>query len=77
MQGAIDVGIAQYGGRLIPRSVVEQRNDELTATYRFINEHGGLFIGVGVNASLATAGDVDNAVNPGWRTALIDTVITT
>lgn len=77
MQGPIDVGIAQYGGRLIPRSVVENNNHELMEAYRFINNNGGQFIGVGVNASLATAGNPDNSVNPGWRTALIDTVITT
>lgn len=77
MQGAIEVGIAQYGGRLIPRSVVEDTNSALTDAYRFINNNGGQFIGVGVNVSMAVAGDVDNAVNPGWRTALIDTVITT
>lgn len=77
MQGPIDVGIAQYGGRLIPRSVVLENNDALTDAYRAINNLGAQFIGVGVNVSLAVAGDVSNAVNPGWRTALIDTVITT
>jgi hypothetical protein len=77
MQGPIDVGIAQYGGRLIPRSVVETNNDALTAAYRNITATGAQFIGVGLNASLKVAGDVDNAVDPGWRTALIDTVITT
>jgi hypothetical protein len=77
MQGTIEVGIAQYGGRLIPRSVVEERNEDLTNAYRLINNNGGQFIGVGINVSMAVAGDVVNAVNPGWRTALIDTVITT
>ncbi|KAK3114359.1 hypothetical protein LTR53_007396 [Teratosphaeriaceae sp. CCFEE 6253] len=77
MQGPINVGIAQYGGRLIPRDVVLHDNSALTDAYRFINNHGGQFIGVGVNVSMKVAGDVDNAVNPGWRTALIDTVLTT
>lgn len=77
MQGPIDVGIAQYGGRLIPRSLVENNNTALTDAYRFINNNGGQFIGVGVNVSKAVAGDVYNSVNPGWRTTLIDTVITT
>ena len=77
MQSPIEVGIAQYGGRLIPRSVVENDNEALTEAYRFINENGAQFIGVGVNVSLAVASDVDNSVNAGWRTALIDTVITT
>lgn len=77
MQGAIQVGIAQYGGWLMPRSVVESNNTGLTATYRNINNMGAQFIGVGVNVSKAVAGDVDNAVLPAWRTTLIDTVITT
>ncbi|EMC98973.1 hypothetical protein BAUCODRAFT_65846 [Baudoinia panamericana UAMH 10762] len=77
MQGPIEVGIAQYGGRLIPRSVVQHNNSALIQAYREINNLGGQFIGVGVNVSMANAGNPYNAVNPGWRTALIDTVLTT
>ncbi|KAK5709823.1 hypothetical protein LTR17_019437 [Elasticomyces elasticus] len=77
MQGPIQVGIAQYGGRLIPREVVVKNNSALTDAYRFINNQGAQFIGVGVNVSPAVAGNPNNAVNPGWRTTLIDTVITT
>jgi aspartate/glutamate racemase len=57
--------------------VVENDNDALTDAYRAINNLGAQFIGVGVNTSFKVAGNVYNAVNPGWRTALIDTVITT
>lgn len=78
MQGAIEVGIAQYGGWLIPRSVVETNNDDLTDTYRYITEDGAQFIGVGLNVSKALVGsDIYNAVLPAWRDTLIDTVITT
>ncbi|KAH0129741.1 FAD/FMN-containing isoamyl alcohol oxidase MreA, partial [Aureobasidium melanogenum] len=77
MFSPIQVGIAQYGGRLIPRSVVENNNTALTDAFRFINENGGQFIGVGINASLARSGFPENAVNPGWRDALIDTTLTT
>ncbi|KAJ7720518.1 hypothetical protein B0H16DRAFT_1386764 [Mycena metata] len=77
MFSPIEVGIAQYGGRLIPRSVVENNNLALTQAYRDINNLGGQFIGVGVNVSKAVAGDVYNAVNPGWRDAVIHTVLTT
>lgn len=77
MFAPISVGIAQYGGRLIPRSVVVNNATALTDAYRFINEQGAQFIGVAINASLATGGNPDNAVNPGWRDALIDTTITT
>ena len=75
----IDVGIAQYGGRLIPTSILtdEQKNQDLTDAFRSINENGGQFIGVGLNVSKAVAGDVDNAVLPAWRDASIATVLTT
>ncbi|KAL2008121.1 hypothetical protein VTN00DRAFT_8103 [Thermoascus crustaceus] len=77
MQGEIQVGIAQYGGWLIPRSVVQNNNDQLTQAYRYITEDGAQFIGVGLNVSKALVGDVYNAVLPAWRDCLIDTVITT
>ncbi|KAJ6526891.1 hypothetical protein DFH09DRAFT_1045946 [Mycena vulgaris] len=77
MFSEIEVSIAQYGGRLIPRSVVENNNTALTQAYRDINNLGGQFIGVGVNVSKAVVGDVYNAVNPGWRDTLIHTVIAT
>lgn len=77
MQPPLEVGILQFGGRLIPRSVIKESNDALTSVYRYINEHGGQFIGVGLNVSWAVAGNVYNSVNPAWRETLIDTVITT
>ncbi|KAL4898678.1 hypothetical protein BDV59DRAFT_167331 [Aspergillus ambiguus] len=77
MQSEIEVGIAQYGGWLVPRSVVQDNNEALTEAYRSITEDGATFIGVGLNVSRALVGDVDNAVLPAWRDALIDTTITT
>ena len=76
------VAVAQYGGRLIPRSVVENDSDALTAAIRFINEQDSapLFCGVGLNVNKSAArgnADVDNAVLPAWRDTLIDAVITT
>ncbi|KAJ5735098.1 FAD linked oxidase N-terminal [Penicillium malachiteum] len=77
MQGTIEVGTAQYGGWLVPRSVVEDNNKGLVEAYRWITEHGGTFIGVGLNVSKQVSGDVYNAVLPAWREALIDTTLTT
>lgn len=77
MQFHIQVGTAQYGGRLIRRSVIETKNDALTAAVRNITEDGGSFIGVALNVSKAVAGDVDNAVLPAWRDTLLDVVIST
>ncbi|RDL41343.1 Uncharacterized protein BP5553_01322 [Venustampulla echinocandica] len=71
------VGVGQYGGRFIPRSVVEKNNAGLTAAYRYINEHGGQIAGIGLSVSKAVAGNVWNSVHPGWRDALIETVIQT
>lgn len=79
----IEVGTAQYGGRLIPRSVVEDNNDGLTAAIRNITqteEGTPLFVGVGINVNKSAVRgneDVDNAVLPAWRDALIDSVVTT
>ncbi|PYI10717.1 FAD-binding domain-containing protein [Aspergillus sclerotiicarbonarius CBS 121057] len=77
MMPDIAVGEAQYGGWLIPRSVVQENNTALTEAYRQITEDGGTFIGVGLNVSKALVGDVYNAVLPAWREALIDTTLTT
>ncbi|KAL4804420.1 hypothetical protein BDV18DRAFT_30991 [Aspergillus unguis] len=77
MQGAIEVATSQYGGWLIPRSVIINNNANLTAGYRHITESGATFIGVGLNVSKAVTGDVYNAVLPAWRDTLIDSTITT
>ncbi|KAL5335536.1 hypothetical protein BJX70DRAFT_374964 [Aspergillus crustosus] len=77
MQGEIGVGTAQYGGWLIPRSVVTNNNEALTEGYRHITEDGVTFIGVGLNVSHAVSGDVHNAILPTWRETLIDTTLTT
>lgn len=75
----IEVGTAQYGGRLIPRSIVNNNNDALTAAIRTITEQESspLFIGIGLNVNMSVAGNVDNAVLPAWRDTLIDSVIAT
>jgi hypothetical protein len=77
MQGTIEVGTAQYGGWLVPRSVVQKNNKALVDAYRYINENGGTFIGVGLSVAKKVSGDVYNAVLPAWREALIDTTLTT
>ncbi|GKZ34192.1 hypothetical protein AbraIFM66950_004376 [Aspergillus brasiliensis] len=77
MEAEIAVGKAQYGGWLIPREVVVQNTTALTEAYRQIVSDGATFIGVGLNVNRSIAGDVDNAVLPAWRDALIDTTLTT
>ncbi|KAH7321613.1 hypothetical protein BKA65DRAFT_408007 [Rhexocercosporidium sp. MPI-PUGE-AT-0058] len=74
--GNIQVGIAQYGGRLIPRAVIEQNNSAVTRALRNITEHGAIFIGVGLNVS-SNAAPSKNSVLPAWRQALISATLTT
>lgn len=79
LQLSLEVGNAQYGGRLIPRSVVENNTDALTAATRTINEQDSapLFCGIGLKVILSVAGNVDDAVLPAWSDTPIDSVIKT
>ncbi|KAJ5100638.1 CAZyme family AA7 [Penicillium angulare] len=76
-QRTIGVGEAQYGGWLVPRSLIKNNNKALVQAYREIVEGGGTFIGVGLNVSHEVAGDVYNSVLPAWREAIIATTLTT
>ncbi len=77
METHIQVGVAQYGCRLIPRSVIEKNNDGLMAAFRKIVEDGASVTTISLNVSVAVAGDVYNAVLPAWRETLLDVVVTT
>jgi len=76
--GNIQIGIAQYGGRLIPRSAVTDpvQAEKLAATARFIAEQGVTWIGVGTDVSPFGRGSV-NAVLPAWRKTLVHVSLTT
>ncbi|KAK3939574.1 hypothetical protein QBC46DRAFT_262899 [Diplogelasinospora grovesii] len=81
--GSIQVGIAQYGGRLVPVSSVTDPKmaASLGNTTRFIAENNVTWIGVGTNVSSfgsATGGaGAQNAVLPAWRNALVHVTLTT
>lgn len=74
--GDISVGIAQYGGRLIPRSAVSSNTTAFDDTLRFIAEEGVTFIGVATDVSSFATYD-QNAVLPAWRDALVHATLTT
>lgn len=74
--GAIEVGIAQYGGRLIPRSAVQSNNTKFHDTLRFVAEQGVTFIGVGTDVSKSATVE-QNGVLPAWRDALVHATLTT
>jgi hypothetical protein len=62
------------GGRLIPRSVVEQNLTSLTTEFRNIVERNGGFLISGIMVNASRVAYPDNSVNPAWRRALMDVV---
>ena len=74
------VGINQFGGRLIPRSVVENNLDGFMAALRNISEQTAgpcSPVGVVLNVNKTVAGDMDNAVLQAWRDTLISVSLIT
>ncbi|KAK8122050.1 hypothetical protein PG984_010720 [Apiospora sp. TS-2023a] len=73
--GNIQVGTAQYGGRLIARSHL--RN--FSAAARALAEQNVTFIGVGTDVSAfgsgTGTGTTENAVLPAWREALVSATL--
>ncbi|CRK42318.1 FAD-linked oxidoreductase ZEB1 like protein [Verticillium longisporum] len=71
--GNIQVGIAQYGGRLIPRASITN----ITSYTRLIGStEGAIFIGVGTDVS-SFGSKIQNSVVPAWRKTLVHATITT
>lgn len=69
--GNIQVGIAQYGTRLIPRSVVKTIPD----TWRAIVEKGVTWIGVVTNVKSFGSQQI-TSVHPAWRDAIVHATLT-
>ena len=69
--GNIQVGIAQYGTRLIPRSVV----GNITSTWRAIVEKGVTWIGVGTDVG-RFGSEKTTSVHPAWRKAIVHATLT-
>ena len=74
--GNIQVGIAQYGGRLVPLSAFQKNATAMSQTARYIAEKGVTWIGVGTDVSRFGKANA-NAVLPAWRTPLVHATLTT
>ncbi|ESZ91957.1 hypothetical protein SBOR_7666 [Sclerotinia borealis F-4128] len=71
-------GVNTGGGRLIPRSVIQENNKAYVATIRNVTSTGLPYTGVAINVSSPhTTPTVDNALLPAWREALIHVILTT
>ncbi|KAJ5784237.1 FAD binding domain protein [Penicillium pulvis] len=75
----VEVGVAQYGSWLLPRSIVEdpKSRHELTKSVRTVLSYGATFTTVGIKVTEDVTGDVHNAVNPAWRSAIAHTLMST
>lgn len=68
--GNLEVGTFQYGGRLVPRAILQdtQSASTLTSALTDIAAHEVIIVGVGLNVS---SSDVPNGANPAWRRAAV------
>ncbi|KAF8242132.1 FAD/FMN-containing isoamyl alcohol oxidase MreA [Wilcoxina mikolae CBS 423.85] len=73
---AIQVGIVQYGSRLIPRKTVLNDRKRLQKTIRRIIDNGSLIFEVMTHPSREIAGFPENAVLPAWRDNQLNLVVT-
>jgi hypothetical protein len=69
--GNIKIGIAQYGARLIPRSVA----GNITETGKAVAEEGVTWIGVGTDVK-SFGSEETTSVHPAWRDALVHVTLT-
>ncbi|XP_014550828.1 hypothetical protein COCVIDRAFT_42744 [Bipolaris victoriae FI3] len=69
-RGAYEVNRYQFGGRLIPRDVVENNTADLVKVYQELIAEGVLLAGSTANYK-KPAGSPPNSVFPAWRNALI------
>ncbi|KAI0109862.1 FAD-binding domain-containing protein [Daldinia grandis] len=74
-QGPVNVSNINIGGRLIPRTLVEENNEALTAAIRNITYSGALFSGVPFNVSRHVPDSI--AANPYLRDAIFNAVVAT
>lgn len=68
-RGSFEVNRYQFGGRLIPRSVLQNNTAELTKVYSDLAANGVLLAGSSANYH-KPAGAPDNAVLPAWRNTI-------
>lgn len=75
MMPPIAVNVHLYGGRLIPRSVVEGNPHAVINTFRNITNHANVvYVTLGMRLDEHVTGKVDNAVLPAWREIGLDSV---
>ncbi|KAI1819609.1 FAD binding domain protein [Xylaria intraflava] len=67
---------AQYGGWMVPRSVLQSNNAGLQAAIKNITDAGCAFVGLALDVS-RPANAVPNSVLPAWRDAALNVILST
>ncbi|KAH6651605.1 isoamyl alcohol oxidase [Truncatella angustata] len=68
---------AQYGGWMVPRSVLEHNPEELTSAIQEITDAGCVFVGLALNVSRAEGRLTENSVLPAWRETALNVILST
>ncbi|KAH8203512.1 hypothetical protein TruAng_002260 [Truncatella angustata] len=68
---------AQYGGWMVPRSVLEHNPEELTSAIQEITDAGCVFVGLALNVSRAEGSLTENSVLPAWRETALNVILST
>ncbi|KAJ5771956.1 FAD binding domain protein [Penicillium odoratum] len=75
----VEIGVAQYGSWLLPRSILEspETRQKFTNSVRTVLSYGATLTTVGIKVTKEVTGEVYNSVNPAWRRAIAHTLMST
>lgn len=69
-------GTLQWSNRLIPRNVIESKQQDLSQTFKILFDDGATMVEAVMNPNLKAANPVaNNSVLPAWRNNIIDVVV--
>lgn len=65
----------QYGGWMVPRTVLDANADALQAAVQDVTGAGCTFVGLALDVSLPAGSGVRNSVLPAWRDAALNVIL--
>ncbi|KAI3332375.1 isoamyl alcohol oxidase [Xylariaceae sp. AK1471] len=70
---------AQYGGWMVPRVVLDEKDGALQSAIQNITDAGCLFVGLALNVSQPSLHEsmIQNSVHPSWRDAAFNVLLST
>lgn len=68
---------AQYGGWIVPREVFDRNSSALDSAIQDITKAGCVFVGLALNVSQSGLSPNQNSIRPSWRSAMMNTILST